>query len=127
MAKVKLETIKAREKAATPGPWTKSNCDSLSGDRLRKPPFGEPDGWDIEAPCMEVVDHEEVPGFKEIVMGGWDGHRYGVLESADSEFIAHAREDIPWLVSEVERLTEAKEYLAGRVEALSAGKEIYDE
>jgi hypothetical protein len=35
------------------------------------------------------------------VAGGQD---YGVFEEADAEFVAHAREDIPALIAEVERL-----------------------
>ena len=32
------------------------------------------------------------------------GQDYGVFEKADAEFVAHAREDIPALIAEVEQL-----------------------
>jgi hypothetical protein len=72
-----LNMIKERAKKATPGPW--------------------------------YADDERWPG-NENLQYWFDTHYDGVgaaATKADAEFIAHAREDIPRLVAEVERLREA--------------------
>jgi hypothetical protein len=73
MNQEKLNEIKKREEAATPGPWGVAKY-----------------SW-------SVVDHRNV--IVSQVFGTSLSRR-----SADEEFIAHAREDIPELVAEVERL-----------------------
>jgi hypothetical protein len=77
MEQQRLDAIKARAEAATPGPWiAKTN---------RHPQCnGEPWGW--------------ISGAKENTT--WSGRR----GKANAEFIAHARTDIPDLIAEVERL-----------------------
>lgn len=72
-----LDEIRARAAAATPGPWQARREFVVSGDLE-----GIPD-------C--------------VVSTGEDGPQ----ELADAEFIAHAREDVPALYAEIERLRAA--------------------
>jgi hypothetical protein len=74
-----LAAIKARCEAATPGPWK---------------------------PCIEGRDHLSGSSF---IMTGEGAARGGDIEltgatEADYDFIAHARQDIPRLLEEVEGL-----------------------
>lgn len=81
--------IRAREKAATKGPWIAShrhggvsdNADAVGGL-----------GLDIEGP----PEPEENGQF---------------ALAADAQFIAHAREDVPRLLSEIERLRAERDEL----------------
>ncbi|SNS43342.1 hypothetical protein SAMN06309944_0235 [Micrococcales bacterium KH10] len=74
----RLDEIKARAEAATEGPWAVSE-DSESSRAWFTRPF---------------------PEFK-----GKDGRPVHLsITHAETEFIAHAREDIPWLLAEVDRL-----------------------
>ncbi|GAB2696663.1 hypothetical protein [Kitasatospora kifunensis] len=68
--------IRAREQAATPGPWTVE--------------------W----------DHDDVSDQPFPVSLGPIGYleHHGERDVADAEFIAHAREDVPLLLAEVDRL-----------------------
>lgn len=72
-----LEEIKAREKAATQGPWFYNISET-------------------------AIDSKE----KSIVTPEIDGQEFPVISMTyeDADFIAHARTDIPALVAEVERL-----------------------
>lgn len=83
MCDIDLEPIKARCEAATEGPWERHDC----------------------PPCFER-GHEDVQiwaGQGNIPITQWlDSECHNV--SADAEFIAHARTDVPALVAEVERL-----------------------
>lgn len=67
----RIETIRKRAEAATPGPWD-AGLRSVCGEA-----FGEEGLWE------------------------WFG---ASPREHDADFIAHAREDIPWLLAEVERL-----------------------
>ena len=66
-----LAAMKAREKAATKGPW-------VVGMRI------------MDMFSIDTVDREAYLG--------------DICSEQDSEFIAHARQDIPKLLAEVERL-----------------------
>lgn len=86
---IDLEEIKAREKAATAGPWNRY-------------------GW---GPMHDAVTPWEGAN-------GWIANRIARVKRAygrihDAEFIAHARTDIPDLIAEVERL---RGILGGRSE-----------
>jgi len=81
MKQVELDIIKARCEAATPGPWTWH----IGGGHDWLGPEGGP----------AVLDDGSAAGEYQQVIAG---------DSPDGEFIAHAREDIPMLVAEVERL-----------------------
>ena len=71
----RLDEIRARAEAATPGPWRE--LDAAYG----------------------MIVHDTGPDSAQIVVLA--DHRFG---GPDSTFIAHAREDIPYLLAEVERL-----------------------
>ena len=81
-----LEAIKARSEAATEGPWEWDN-----------PTIGQ--HWSRPEPWATVVDDE-------VNCGGYcyGGSSSPIKSDADGRFIAHAREDIPALVAEIERL-----------------------
>ncbi len=78
---IDLEAIKARCKAATKGPWkyTYSKEDNEHNVILHGDDYND-----------------------DTVLLFYEGCQTG---NADAEFIAHAREDVPALVAEVERLT----------------------
>ena len=76
----RLEEIRQRTEAATPGPWdAKTNCYPECN--------GEPWGW-ISGASWHIT---------------WSGSKGQI----NADFIAHSREDIPYLLSEVDRLTAA--------------------
>ena len=81
-----LEAIKARAAAATEGPWEWDD-----------PTIGQ--HWSRPKPWATVVDDE-------VNCGGYcyGGSSSPIKSDADGRFIAHAREDIPALVAEIERL-----------------------
>lgn len=91
MKRVDIEAIKAREKAASPGPWRR-------GDSMTR-----------QSSDFNVSGSGEWPIFDS------DSQRIGVLDGKpiklNAEFVAHARQDIPALIAEVEALREAHEVL----------------
>ena len=70
----RLEEIRKRYEAATPGPW-ETQSTSISGERL-----------------LITEKH------------GTFSTRSVQMRAKDADFIAHSREDIPWLVEIVEKL-----------------------
>lgn len=84
-----LTEIKAREQAATPGPWN-------VGDGCHERFFAGRNS--VISPLRVVADRAIYDG------GAFDDQTF-----ADMSFIANARTDIPALVAEVERLTREKE------------------
>ena len=81
MTREQLDAIRARVEAATPGPWEAGTA------------FCCPDmGW-IDGPKRMVCPVHE------------SAKRTHTLDANDAEFIASAREDVPALLAEVERLT----------------------
>jgi hypothetical protein len=102
-----LEAIRKRAEAATEGPWgwAKFALDD--------------DDWDTEMPWLGNAT--------EAVMDFGDCEQYYPTQgtppnSADAEFIAHAREDVPKLLAEIERLKEIANILC--VELHRAGETI---
>ena len=81
MSELDLAPIKARADAATVGPWI------VDEDQVRREPYRYPGHGPWEGRLPQYVTE-----------------RYGILNENDAEFIAHAREDVPALVAEVERL-----------------------
>lgn len=95
--RIDVEAIRARERAATNGPWEVAPHSDAS---------------DV---CEIVADYSELPG------GGKQAHWIAELDAqcdmtddpqadidimnANAEFIAHARRDIPDLLAELDRLT----------------------
>lgn len=94
-----LMEIRERERVATPGPW--------SAGEAREPQPKQKDPW---GSWGASIDSES--GI-EIVAGGNDDERgwfeYGAIKQVDANFIAHARQDIPALLDEIERLRAEKE------------------
>jgi hypothetical protein len=82
-----LAAIKERLAAATPGPW----------DAVWEVCYG----WEVRAAAAER------PGYESGSLAAvWKRDRgdSDLLAQPDAEFIAHAREDVPALVAEIERL-----------------------
>ena len=83
-----IEVIAARAEAASPGPWRASieGRDHLSGDTVILVGDRSTDkAWDMY-----------------VWRDAGDGQRFA--SEADLDFIAHARQDIPLLITEVRRL-----------------------
>ena len=72
----RLDEIRARAEAATPGPWKQGDINSR----------GVISRFDV---------YSEHAGYVDVA---------SVWNSEDRDFMAHAREDIPYLLAEVERL-----------------------
>jgi hypothetical protein len=90
MKREELEVIRKRAEAATPGPWYWEKLNEGDSE------------WDTEMPSL-------VSSIDEGVMHFGDCEEYYPTEGSpptdeDAEFIAHAREDIPKLLAEIERL-----------------------
>ena len=93
-----LEPIKAREAAAVKGPWT-------NGSRPDDKHMGK-------IVARGYVENPNIAGA--VVAATWD-HQHAIVyvgltrqQTIDNaEFIAHARQDIPALIAEVERLRAA--------------------
>lgn len=83
MTEQELQAIKERVEKATPGPW--------GFDK------GKKEHMDRRPAVIEVFVEEENEWF---ISGD-------ISDLKDAEFIAHAREDIPALIAEVERLQKA--------------------
>lgn len=82
LTKEELESIRKRAEAATPGPWFWLDDGRLYSDGADKV-------------IGEVIEGKDETWFD--------------LFDANAEFIAHAREDIPKLLAEIERLQQEKD------------------
>ena len=91
MTPERLDEIEARADSATPGPWTKKPPERLT----EGPAAGMLPGVCIAAtsPSKQNRVYANPPG--------------GQFPSADQNFIAHARTDVPDLIAEVRRLKSA--------------------
>lgn len=100
LTKEKLNEIKLRVAKTTPGPWEVTNgtdvFTQLGAKNKESIRANHNDGWYI-AKCNEgtttVEDDEIELSFAE--------------QNANSHFIANSREDIPLLITEIERIYEA--------------------
>lgn len=90
---IDIDAIRARAEAATPGPW-EWNTERFKG------------GWS----GITGKDNAEIL-FPNHCNDGDDGYAWfeDFPNDADAAFIAHAREDIPALLAEVDRLTAENE------------------
>lgn len=101
-----LEAIRVRVAAATPGPWwddSDDNCWRLHGVHARIPvdPIGIPE---------QVINHQIIKAPKRNTPYAeyWPN-------DADAAFICHARQDVPALLGEVERLRDELATVSRRV------------
>ena len=98
----RLDEIKARAEAATEGPWVE--CSEYPADGL------------VSAPLAERYRREDEGQGWSSVYDQWQIIRtdsgYYPPNDADMAFIAHSREDIPWLIERVEQLEEVVQGVA---------------
>jgi len=95
MSELDLTPIKARCEAATEGPWKWEWADGVFSALT----LGQAD--DV-CGYGHVLTSERCPAC--IDAGTPDEHPCTLPKQEDSDFIAHAREDIPYLLAEVTRL-----------------------
>lgn len=97
-----LSAIRKRADAATPGPWVSHHVNSLG----------------------VTIGSYTVPGFgfDDIGRTTWDG-----LTSNNHDFMAYARDDIPALLDEVERLKSENDDLRSQVNSQAVSIEVYVE
>lgn len=106
----RVEQIRARERAATEGPWIAKDLGSDVYNSHNKA------GWwwvwqESKQPYYGgVLELDTKPDGTADFNGGNLGQAAitdnddGVQEQADAEFMAHSREDIPWLLARVAEL-----------------------
>ena len=101
-----LAEIKARCEAATPGPWVDRlrDFECLDGYGLESHPTVETNGKTVCVLCEREFDDDN--------------------DEADAVFIAHARQDIPDLLAEVERLRKRAERLRAGVKSLKSTRDF---
>lgn len=107
----RIAEIRQRAEKATKGPWTVGN-DEVIGLGIEQTSRGS---FTYEAQLARVLDlfdreDENV------------GRRHLGSQEADAQFIAHAREDVPALLAEVERLRAELNGMRAREHAL--GEEV---
>lgn len=95
----RIDEIRTREKAATKGPWY-TELVTITSTQLQATNV-----------CALADSHWPSGGRNLAGIGHW---RDRVDPEADADFIAHAREDIPWLLEQLEQ--------AGRPSALERGQ-----
>lgn len=120
-----LDAIEARADAATPGPWERGEVwawADVMADRFGPntcglcAAYGEP-VWtgevDINGRMMDAHKHRAtdpyepdhvISGPDGVVAGNYDHEDGGIFDPADTEFVVHARSDVPALAAEVRRL-----------------------
>ena len=96
MTNEQLAAIKARCEKATPGPWEVRSIEPEEFDAVSD------DTFYIMADKWEVAS---ITTYERVIEPDWQRDD----DEADADFIAHAREDIPALLAEVERLRVALE------------------
>jgi len=92
----RLEEIEARERRATKGPWRPGRLDALSYDGDGDGPYKQ---VYVDNPEGKIHMGERLP---DVVVKAYDSLGADCRDNA--VFVAHAREDVPWLVAEVRRL-----------------------
>lgn len=101
MTEQRIAEIHARCEAATPGPWEWGVCNESWGE--------------VEAESLKgvITLKDDYPGYPEC-----GEHLIMELSKPDADFIAHSREDVPFLLDqlaerdrEIERLREAQRWI----------------
>lgn len=106
----KLDEIRERWEKVTPGPWALD------------PAFWSPPSWGEAMHYRRVVHGEpnEISGIRQPLFstnGAPDGSGQARQNHHDADAIAHAREDVPWLLAKLDRViaqVEEWETLAAR-------------
>ena len=88
----RLEEIRARAQVATPGPWK-----SYAGDVII---YG-------------------VDWYEPVICGSSNTPRGFSVAEPDLDFIAHAREDVPWLLEQMSNLTRERDTALALVERVA--------
>jgi hypothetical protein len=115
-----FDEIKAREQAATPGPWEMDASEGDCGAPQNVCPRG----------LMYCDDKCPKCEYWEITQGAWvngpdfiECGDFSFFNDSDADFIAHARTDIPALIAEVERLNSLIEKLGNMVNSYEKRKD----
>ncbi|GIM45942.1 hypothetical protein DNHGIG_14910 [Collibacillus ludicampi] len=111
MNKEQLQAIRERVNRATPGPWS-IHREDVGDDVVFYVPTM------IKSEKRTIVDSD----------GGlisWSEPCTSEQVEADAEFIAHAREDVPALLNEVERLEEENRRFREALEEISKEDSLY--
>ncbi len=113
MTDKRLEEIRKRVEAATPGPWVPSDHDWGSNDGVYVP---EPN----EGVC--TVHNHGVRSWSCFVAVPANNHACEIGSEAHRNmvFIAHARSDIPFLLDEVARLRKQVEIAMGALDGIDS-------
>lgn len=118
----RLEEIEERANRAIPGPWTNDCCKGLCPAGIWSKTADVPvvevvrGEWGDKFPTIEVegkgsvgLTGNEFMKFDAPVRAIEECIGYGTISDemakSNGDFIAHAREDIPWLIAEVKRLS----------------------
>lgn len=117
----RLTEIRKRLDAATPGPWRNAyplmRCDILhDGKEHNHGGYNcvyKLRGWTPEDVRGETFAHDIYCDRAPIgstlspvmIVGNYDEENGGVLRSEDAAFITHSRDDVEWLLAEIERLS----------------------
>lgn len=138
----RLAEIRARAEAATEGPWVRGDRKRIAGvtgrfgeDRCVYCKEGTEPSWvgvrDING--TEMLAHVHAASAftwwdhgiyatraaaTDSICVVRDTDEYGLMDPADAEFIAAARQDVPWLLAEVERLTDELDRVQGLADRL---------
>lgn len=93
----KLDEIRERWERVTPGPWALD------------PAFWSPPGWGEAMHYRRVVHGEpnKISGIRQPLFstnGAPDGSEQARQNHRDADAIAHAREDVPWLLAKIDRV-----------------------
>jgi hypothetical protein len=131
-----LDAIKARVNAATPGPWERGDVYGTAGVGFGHQPgkcalchHGEP-VWvgeaNINGRTMQAHRHRDPEPYEpdhritgpdgQCIAGNYDYEAGGILEPADTEFITHARTDVPALLAELDLAKAVMSRALGEVE-----------
>lgn len=95
----KLDEIRERWDKTTPGPWALD------------PAFWSPPNWDETMHYRRVVHGEpnKISGIRQPLFstnGAADGSEQARQNHRDASAVAHAREDVPWLLAKLDRVEE---------------------
>jgi len=119
----RLEEIRARAEAATPGPWMWNVNEHCQNMKLVTTHSGQYyvmgfERWGMQGaqPTFQVYrkysgpvkERESVGMKKAIALSKWNQdyrHNDGWVDHPDAEFIANSREDVTYLLGEIDRLT----------------------